>query len=194
MTSMEKTRQSMMIKRRKHMSITKVIKSIEEANKQRKELISNTDYMEWLYNFTRVYPNFVDTQWDYEVPEEMSSDDCEKVKLLTHFFTAIEEYSTLNLIASNGTERDFSYVMKYKDKYFEIGVCIGQGAFNYVVTSEKAETEYILFENIMNNSKDANLDVKLDKLEKIKLLTEELKALSTPEDAIVKTIKNTYNV
>lgn len=176
------------------MRMTKIMKSLEESNKRKKELISNTNYMDWLYNFTESHPSFIDNQWDYGVTEGVSCDDCEKVKLLTHFFTAIEEYCTLNMIASNGTARDFSYVIKYKDKYFEIGVCIGQGAFNYVVASNKTETEYILFKNIMNNSKDAKLDIKIDKLAKIKVLTDELKALGMPGDAIINMIKKIYNM
>ena len=176
------------------MNIDKFIKDMQDTIKRKKELVSNVDYIEWLYTFTDSHPDFRDNQWVYENPKRISDDDYEKVKLLTDFFTAIEDYCTSNLIASNGTARDFSYVIKYKDKYFEIGVCIGQGAFNYVVTSNEVESEYILFESIINNSKDAKLDIKVDKLATIKGITEELKALGMPGEAIINMIKKIYNI
>ncbi len=174
------------------MKMSDFMSNFNEAIKRKKELVAKTDYIEWLYDFTDAHPDFADNQWLYENPKRISDDDYEKVKLLTDFFTAIDEYCVVNLIASLGTERDYCYVVKYKDKYFTIGVCIGQGAFNYVCVSKEVTTEYILFESIMKNSKDAKLDTKLDKLAQAKELVAELKSLGMPEEEVIKMIRNTY--
>jgi len=165
---------------------------VEEAKRQ-KEMISNTDYIEWLYNFTDAHPSFTSIQWDYQRPANIFDDDYEKVGLLTDFFVGIENYCDENMIAALGDVHDFAYIIKYKDKYLKIGVCIGQGAFNYVEQCEEALSECILFESIMNNIKDHNKDKKEKELDELKQVVRRLRILDTPLDVVMKTVKGIYD-
>lgn len=162
-----------------------IFKKVTENIELRKQLIKDTQYIEWLYNFTKRFPSFSDERWIYEEPKSISKEDSEKVSMLTTFFDAVENYFKKNLISANGKERDRWYTVKYKDVYFDIGVCIGQGAFNYVERQDKEQEKYVEFEKIVREVTDKYFQIKQEKLLRLEQLLSEIKKWEVPYEEIM---------
>lgn len=166
-----------------------IMKDILERSKRQKELISNTSYIEWLCEFTQVRKKFISTQWVYQT-DLLFADDSKNVDLLPDFFAAIEEYCEKNMIAYTGTQTERSYAIKYKGVHLDIGVCIGQGAFNFVERKDEVSDKDIDFEDIINAASHELLDKKLQKISELENLLDEMKDLGMSKEQIITVIKN----
>lgn len=165
-------------------TIAKIVEGIENQ----KRLVSNTEYMEWLYVFTNSHPKFSDTDWLYEKDSSMSDKDYEQVEHLTDFFTAIDKYHTKNLLNANTEGYTAWYNIKYKDAYFAIGICVGQGAYNFVTRYESYDKmfpePFIDFDYILQNKIAPGVEQKQAKLKQLEELIDEMKDIGTPLSAI----------
>lgn len=160
---------------------------IERAENQIR-LVGSTEYMEWLYEFTKTHTKFSDTDWMYETQPSLSEQDAKQVGLLTDFFTAIDYYHTRNLLNANTERYQVWYNIRYKDAYFAIGVCVGQGAYNFVTRYESYDKmlpeSFIDFDYILQNKQAPGFIEKKKKLKQIQELAIQLKNLGTPSGAI----------
>lgn len=171
-------------------------KRFNESLDNQKRLISSTEYLDWLYEFTIRYPNFTDTDWLYINDPNMSENDHRQVKLLTDFFTAIDQYHSDNLLEGNTEAYATWYYIKYKDVYFAIGIRVGQGAENFVTRYENYEVmvpkHFVEFEAIMQNKQDDKLAEKNEALQKLENEIKHLCSLGIPKSAIDQVIKQAF--
>jgi len=166
-----------------------------ESLENQKRLISSTEYFDWLYEFTKSHKKFSDTDWLYD-RVSISEDDYSQVELLTDFFTAIEEYHRENLLEANAQGYAAWYNIKYKDVYFAIGICVGQGASNFVTRYENPEEmegePFIEFEYILENKEAPGLAQKKAALQSLQDTANLLRDLGVPKSEVDNVIKKAF--
>lgn len=167
-----------------------------KKKERQKSLTLNSNYIEWLYEFTKEHPKFSDTDWLYEKEPSMSENDYEKIYLLTDFFTAIDRYYVRNLLDVNREGYAIWYNIKYKEVYFSIGVCEGQGAFGFVTRYESLDEmlpeTFIEFDDILHDKPALDFEQKQAKLQELEKLMTELKVMNTPQDRIQDVLDKTF--
>ena len=77
--------------------ISKVIDELKEFQQDKKNIISNNDYILWLEKFTITNPNFTTEDWLY-YPNKISDEDKEQVKKLELCYSGIYMYAESNFI------------------------------------------------------------------------------------------------
>lgn len=165
----------------------KLIKDIMLCEK----IVSNTEYMEWLYEFTKKHNSFASITWLYESHCISQEDNC-KVEKLQYLFGALEKYYTKNLLNMCSDKCDAYFVIKYKDIYFQIGLCVGQGSFYYVERIETTNSEYVLFEDVMNKKTHESVEAKRSKLSELEQLLKEMKDMKMPYDEVSKVLGRVF--
>ena len=129
---------------------------IENKKKQKeiiKKLLSNTDYAEWLIDFTNDKEMFYDNDWDYS-NEKLTDDNQKNVNYLSLFFEGIYGYAKENNIESSLRALGEYYQIKVDDVGFEIGYITGQGTSFYCKRIPLQEINFIDFMDIINNQKE----------------------------------------
>lgn len=118
-------------------------------------MMSNTEYLEWLDQFTIDKEEFADDDWLYH-PEQINDYDKEKVKDLSLFYFGIQDYAIGNQINPTDCEFGNYYRVKLNELGFEIGILIGQGTIFFCKkVSIDEEKEFIDFNDIIEfNKKD----------------------------------------
>ena len=106
------------------------IKKERQKNEKIKSLMSNTDYIEWLIEFTKDKEGFSDDDWIYS-SEKLDDVAKEKVDDLQLFFEGIYQYSRINYIYSLTRPLGECYKIRIGDIGFEIGYLSGQGTKFY---------------------------------------------------------------
>ena len=158
----------------------------------KKQLSGKYDYIEWLYNFTKTFSYFSDIDWLYQIPRAVTDEDYKNVKMLTLFFEVVSEYFQDNLLPANGTTNNAWYTIKYKDVYLDIGVCVGQGAYNYVESHEEKPNRYVEFEKILANKSDSALKIKQERLLTLEHLLLEMYNLNIPRSEVIKKVQMVF--
>lgn len=128
----------------------------------KQELLTTTDYMDWLYRFTRVYPRFLDDTWLYQ-PSKISNNDRANVDKLHILFKIIEDYANEHEILSKGGEHDKYYSIMYNGYGYDIGMIDRIASAVYVCQRSVVEKDYINFNDIMNDKKDSEYEKELIK-------------------------------
>lgn len=166
-----------------------------ENFENQKRLIESTEYFDWLYEFTKKYPKFTDTDWLYD-RESISESDYRQVELLTDFFTAVDQYHRRNLIGANSEGYAAWYNIKYKDAYFAIGVRVGQGAQNFVTRykryQEMIPEPFVEFDVILENKENPGLADKNKALLRLQVALNDLRTLGVPREIIENAIKQVF--
>ena len=155
-----------------HQGISQLIAELEEKEKIAQTLVSTDDYIKWIENFTKEYPDFTDDDWLYK-PDDISKENSEMVEKLSLFFIGIEKYASSNYIYPTSCDFGGYYSVKYNGKIYEIGRLIGQGTVFFCNTKESPEdSSIILFEDILNPTDEIMartemINSELDNLEKV---------------------------
>lgn len=134
--------------------VDKFIAKEKQKNKEIKNMLSSTDYINWLHDFSKDKNGFSDDDWLY-FPEKLSESDREKVGKLYLLYEGIDRYAEENHISPEPCKFGNYYGVKLNDFSFEIGVLIGQGTvsfFNKVPLED--DREFIDFNDIMNFERD----------------------------------------
>ena len=156
-----------------------------------KSMMSNTDYIKWLKQFTQDKDGFCDNDWLY-FPEKISESERENVENLCLFYEGIEKYAEQNYIYPILCEFGNFYRVKLNDFSFEIGILVGQGTvFFFNKTSLENEKEFIDFDDIMIGKKQDNVEqinATLDSISNIVITAYEN---GVPIEAIASTLDNT---
>lgn len=127
-------------------------------NEKIKILMSNTNYLEWINQFTQNKKGFFDDDWIY-FPEQISDSDKENVEKLWLFYEGISGYADLNNIYPLQCDFGNFYKIRLDKIGFEIGVLIGQEAVFFCnKVAVKNEQEFIDFNDIMNGQKQEQVD------------------------------------
>lgn len=116
-----------------------------------KKLVSNTDYINWLKDFTFTHPSFCDDEWLY-FPEQLEPENLDNVKLLFRFIEGIEMYAE----TLNKEEDEFGYSIRimFNNVGYKLGVQHGQGSYCYCERCEifHNESDFIDFGEIMKKA------------------------------------------
>lgn len=160
-------------------------------NEKIKDIISNTNYIDWIYKFTQDKDKFFSDDWLY-FPEKISEIDRDNVEKLCLLYKAIDNYSQQNYIYPISCNFGNYYRVKFNDFVFEIEILVGQGIiFFFNKGSLEVDKDFIDFNNVMIGKKQENVDqinVTLDSLSSMVTTASEN---GVPIEAIVNTLDNT---
>lgn len=158
-----------------------------------KEMLSNTDYLKWLDNFTIAHQNFSDDEWLY-FPIEISMNDKEQVEKLHLMYRGIDKYASKNYIYPIPCDFGNFYKIKSDNIGYEIGILNGQGTLFFCNRVEiENEKEFIDFNDIMNNKKSDNVSMIEDNLNKLSNMIISLHQSGVSLYAIETTFKSTLD-
>lgn len=165
----------------------------DAKNIKMQEMLSNTDYIKWLNNFTVEYSSFSDNDWLY-FPERISKEDLERVNNLHLIYRGIEKYASENYIYPINCDFGNFYKIKSENIGFEIGMLIGQGTLFFCNRVQvENQKDFIDFNDILNNTKNDNVTTIKNKLNELSNLVVSLHKSGVPLEAIVITLDNTLN-
>ena len=162
-----------------------ILAKIKQRAADKKELVSNDNYILWLENFTSVYKSFSDDSWLYK-PEELSEVDAKNVERLSLFFEALSEYCAKYYINTSCNE-EFEAErinIRHNGVGYQIGCVVGQGAYVYV---ERKAPRYdaIEFADVVNDVAPQDFESKKDLLSKFEQIVTEMKARNIPKSVIL---------
>lgn len=167
-----------------------------QSLENQRRLISGTDYVDWLYEFTKKYPKFSDTTWLYEKDPTMSETDYSQVDLLQDFFGAVYRYYLDNLLEGNKEGYATWYNIKYKDAYFAIGIVVGQGASNFVTRYQSYEEmlpeSFVDFESILKKETDPELYKKKKAIREMQVQIEKVRDLGVSKETVESIIHQVF--
>jgi len=158
---------------------------MRKRNAEKKELLSNDNYILWLEKFTLTYQRFADINWLYK-PEELPEVDTNNVGKIEIFFEALSDYCQKYYINMdvNNTHESRHINIKYNGVGYEIGLIVGQGAFVYV--GRKApEDSAIDFNDVLNDIAPKDFDAKKDLIGKFEQIVTEMKAMNIPKSLML---------
>lgn len=137
----------------------------EFKKKKMKEITLNTKYIEWLDEFTLKYPRFRDNDFN---EGNMLASDLEKINDLYFLYESISKYAMDNYIYPF-IDADFVeyYKFKYNNVGYEIGIITGLGIISFCERTEKITSDFIDFNDVVNNKKQANTIYIESKLQEI---------------------------
>ena len=170
----------------------KIEKHIEEyienqkiRDKKIKDIMSNTDYIEWLKTFTQDKDSFTEEDLLY-CQEKITDLDRENISNLSLFYDGIERYASNNHIVPNYFDFGEFYKIKYNNFFFKIGIAYGQGnsIFCHKVTGKNLKG-FINFNSILTNDSDS--------LNKLSNLVMAMLKSDIPTEDIINTVNATVN-
>ena len=133
----------------------------KEETKRKKidKMFSNTDYINWLINFTMQNNGcFSDDDWLYN-PEDITKKDSEKVNDLQLFFKGIDKYAREYNIDPIIFDQGYGveYKIKVNDIGLQIGLNVGQGSYTLCkkinINDDKVFINFFDINNNKNNNK-----------------------------------------
>ena len=162
------------------------------ANEREMKIIfSNTEYINWLINFTNDNHNFTDEDWDY-FPEKISEYDLNYVQDFHLFYNGIDKYASQNYIYPEYNAFGNFYRIKFNDVGFEIGTQAGQGVYFYCVRIDISDNlMFIDFNDILNNKKQIYVDEINNGLNNLSEMIMLLYNSGVPLEVIVSTVNKT---
>ena len=167
------------------------VKKELEKERIRKQLTSNTDYVEWLLDFTKYKDSFADDDWDYSI-EKLNEEDQSRVDNLSLFFEGIYSYARRNYIPSCGNQLGEFHQIVYNGVVLEIGYMTGQGTYFYCKRNAPQIDTAIDFIDIVNNKKQDNVDYIESSIEDLANRMINLHNSGVPIDAIDIAIDKAY--
>ena len=175
----------------------KIFQGLLADGEEEKRLVSSPEYMEWLYEFTRSRGYFDDHYWAYGKEATISDEDYKQIGVLTQFYNALAKYHAENWLQENIGGGERWYNVEYKDAYFAIGVCVGQGGYNFVKRytgyDEMMPLTYVDFEDVMNNVPVSDLELKKAKLQEFETIASEMRKLNIPRSVVYKALEKAFN-
>ena len=150
-------------------------------------MMSSTDYVKWLIQFTQDKDSFYDDNWDYS-DEKLGDIDKKMVDELSLFFECINLYAQNNYIYSMSRPLGECYQIKINNNGFEIGYITGQGTSFYCKKIQLvSEIDSIDYMDIVNNKKQSNVEYIENRLNNLSNVLIDLYDNGIPIEAIDKT-------
>jgi hypothetical protein len=164
----------------------------EESFKTKKEILSGNEYIIWLIEFIKKHKTVTNSSDDNH--NNFSEAERENIKNLDDFFGIIADYCNENLIEGvyNSEVQELVYIVCYKTEYFEIGVSVGQGAYNFVSTSEE-NINAVNFEDILNDKQSPDLIKKTGILKSLEKHLEYAEESDVPYGAVMGIVERIYS-
>lgn len=162
-----------------------------ERNEKISALTSNTEYINWLIQFSKEEGGFSDSDWDY-AKEKLDPATQEKVDNLQLLFEGISRYARKNYIYSSPNALGEYYRIKLNGVGLEISYKTGQGTTFYCrMVPLENESEFIDFMDIVENKKRPEVDRIESGLKVLSNTIMLLQANGIPLEAISETIDRT---
>lgn len=174
-----------------HNWLDKYAKKEKDKYEKIKIMMSNTNYLEWLNQFTQDKNGFYDDDWQYS-PDLITESDKENVEKLGLFYEGIEKYATSNYISPSLCEFGNFYKIRLDEKGFEIGFLIGQGTvFFCKKVAVENKQEFIDINDIITGKKQEKTDKINASLETLSNMVLTAYENGVPIESIVYTLDNT---
>ncbi len=153
-------------------------------------IISNTNYINWLIEFTKNKSNFSD-KW--LTIANKNDPNKEYVKNLSLFYEGIKNYATNNHIYPIKEDNKHYYTIKYQGISFQIGYELNDG-LEYFCNRVPLENEssFIDYYDILSNNKQPNVDEYNNILNNISNMIREAYERNIPIESIVSTLDNVF--
>ena len=156
----------------------------------KENMTHNTEYIDWLINFTKENPIFSDNDWNY-YKEDLRKEDYARVKALPLFFECIDTFANRNYLASRKNEWGESYCIQKDDTYLVIGYNSGENTSFYCERTNQQEGS-INYYSIVNE----NIPMRTEYIDnRLQEISEELKdlmiKLNVPVSYIKEMLSNT---
>lgn len=130
----------------KTISIDEQIQIRKEENNRLSEIISNYDYVNWLLEFTKKNKLFFSDGNKINI-NELSENDRKMVNDLRLFFLAVLNYVEMNNLKVDFNDYVESFVIEYKNVYFEL---FGSHVIGYGIERlDDDKKHYIPFDAIL---------------------------------------------
>lgn len=150
------------------------------------EEVKTLEYIEWLVRFIDNKGGFTDDLWLYK-KEEISEQDHYNVNLLQSFFGFIDKYCLRNLIEFQQNEGNLYYTINIKGNSYQVGLVVGQGAYNYI-NKVSFNSNRININQILADIPPLDIQNKMEKLKKLKVVLKECKKAGVPRESIRKAV------
>lgn len=127
-------------------------------NNEIKKMMSSSDYINWLTNFTIDKDAFSDNDWLYN-SSTIKKEDLDNIEKLYLFYEGIDKYARNNYIYPIPCEYGNFYKIKWNEIGFEIGVLMGQGTLFFCrKLLVKENHEFIDYNDIILNKKQKQVE------------------------------------
>lgn len=174
-------------------NIKEFIANEKKRNEKIKSMMSNTDYIEWLIQFSKDKEGFLDNDWLY-FPERINNTDRENVQNLSLFYEGIDRYSKENYIYPTPCDFGNIYRVKLNNFNFEIGCLNGQGSvYFFNKTSQETNEDFIDFNDIIIEKKQDNVNRINTILDSLSSMIMSAYENEVPIQAIANKLNNTIN-
>jgi len=171
----------------------RLLTNIKTKEIEMKDLIRNTDYINWLINFTNKQPNFSNATWLYN-KGTISDEDLKKIDKLELFYEGIEWYTKKNYLYPVVVGNMTFYYIKYHDLGFKIGILEGQGTECFCSRIEiDKKLNFIDFNDVLTNKKQSNVSKISKELEKIINRIEKAYQSGVPIEAIKNVVETVFD-
>lgn len=154
-----------------------------KREKTKKEIIADSEYINWLEEFTENTPHFTS--------DLQSEGNTENIRNLDLLYEIIDTYARKNYIQPNKTKWEYFYILEYEGNLYKIGYSNRDYTFYYC--NKVSETKYkpISFSDIAKDrvTREAHL-INL-KLEKLNIILSEL-AEFLPEEEVQRKVAKVY--
>ena len=170
-------------------------KMMEKAKQKidfRDSLRANTDYIDWLVNFTNMGGGFDTSVLTYD-GSKFNGIDKKNIENIETLYEVINEFAEKNYLVPHLVEFGNYYSIKYNDIGFYVGVDFGQGTSFYCTRLDEVEKDAIDYKVLVHNTKLPETESKEKKLEELSemiigLLTED----NVPGEVIEKKIYESF--
>lgn len=187
MQTSNKTKEQFM-KKLNNDEVKKIIENHIEESKRRNsiinELISNTDYIDWIYEYTEKNGGFTDQTRIRNNPK-IPKEEQENIDKLLYFFEGITEYANENYLYPNN-DNGIYYTIIYNNISYEIGVIVGQGTVCFCTRSTKKDNA-IDFNDILKKNKPERTEIINNKLIELQNYLDSLINKDIPVEALTET-------
>ena len=160
-------------------------------NNEIKKMMSSSDYINWLTNFTIDKDAFSDNDWLYNC-STIKKEDQDNIEKLYLFYEGIDKYARNNYIYPIPCEYGNFYKIKWNEIGFEIGVLMGQGTLFFCrKLLVKENQEFIDYNDIILNKKQKQVEYIESCLNSISDMILTAYKNGVPADAIKTTLDDT---
>ena len=151
-------------------------KMMEKAKQKidfRDSLRANTDYIDWLVNFTNMGGGFDTSVLTYD-GSKFNGIDKKNIENIETLYEVINEFAEKNYLVPHLVEFGNYYSIKYNDIGFYVGVDFGQGTSFYCTRLDEVEEDAIDYKVLVHNTKLPETERKEKRLEELSLTIDRL--------------------
>lgn len=165
----------------------------EGTLKNKREILSDNSYITWLIEILKKHDVITDEECQF-YDKTLSEEDIRNIKRLDTFFGIISDYYEYNLIEGSYSKENSTicFIICYRKTYFKIGLCVGQGAFNFASRID-ANSCAIKFKDILNGKTSEEREKKLRNLYFVEQNLRDAKKSQIPYNSVINILEKIYS-